>query len=257
MARATLTIALIVLLNALIGCGGGDRFRLGSEEPIDTSELATFPKADETDIVEQMAANRQAYHRSLEALLEYYKKQGNNMKLHWARKELEGLDNVQQYNYILEATIAGPHLKATTFVPEADYLYRDALRLERKAKELVLFTNDELLRQALDKYNRLIKNHPSSDKIDDAAYHAGGIYEHFKDYAIAILYYQRAYQWNANIIHPAKFKAAYILDNRLHQRAEALELYRQLVDDQNLSVGYREYVKLRIEELTQIPQETE
>ena len=57
----------------------------------------------------------------------------------------------------------------------------------KKARELIIITNEDMLRVALDKYNQLIRKHPPSDKIDDAAYRAAGIYEYFKDYTIAIL----------------------------------------------------------------------
>jgi tetratricopeptide (TPR) repeat protein len=104
---------------------------------------------------------------------------------------------------------------------------------------------------ALDKYNQLIRKHPSSDKIDDAAFKAGGIYEHFKDYTIALLYYQRAYQWNPKTPYPAKFKAAFMLDKRLHRRAEALELYQQaLQKEEKQHIDWRRFAEKRVRELT-------
>jgi tetratricopeptide (TPR) repeat protein len=107
-----------------------------------------------------------------------------------------------------------------------------------------------MLRLALDKYNQLIKKYPTSDKIDDAAFRAGGIYEYFKDYTIALLYYQRAYQWDPDTIHPARFKAAYILDKRLHRRAEALELYQQVAKKKGQHGKYKVFAENRIRELT-------
>ena len=92
--------------------------------------------------------------------------------------------------------------------------------------QFVVLKDENLLRMALDKYNQLISKFPTSDKIDDAAFRAAGIYEHFKDYSIAVQYYQRTYQWDPQTIYPAKYKAAFILDQRLHRRAEALQLYQ-------------------------------
>ena len=123
--------------------------------------------------------------------------------------------------------MAGPNLKGTKSVSEADYLYNDAVRLEDQAGQFMIIKDDNLLRVALDKYNQLISKFPSSDKIDDAAYRAAGIYEHFKDYTIAVLYYQRVYQWDPQTAYPARFKAAHILDTQLHRRAEALQLYQE------------------------------
>jgi tetratricopeptide (TPR) repeat protein len=78
-------------------------------------------------------------------------------------------------------------------------------------------------------YTQLIRQYPTSDKIDDAAYQVAEIYESFKNYEIALLYYQRAYQWNPETPHPARFHAAVLLDKRLHRRDEALELYQEAV----------------------------
>ena len=108
---------------------------------------------------------------------------------------------------------------------------------------------------ALEKYNELIRKHPSSDKIDDAAYNAGVIQEYFKDYSIALLYYKRAFQWDPDTIHPARFRAARVLDKNLHRNAEALQLYQQAVKIEGQYEKYREwreYAERRIRELQKI-----
>jgi tetratricopeptide (TPR) repeat protein len=173
------------------------------------------------------------------------------MKLRWAKKELKALNAIPQYNYIIEASFAGPNLRASTSSPEADQLYRDAVQLERKAGPLPFLKNADLLRLSLDRYNQLIRRYPTSDKIDDAAFRAGGIYEYFRDYAIAAQYYQRAYQWDPETIHPAKFRAAFVLDKRLHRRAEALELYQQALQEKNIPSNYKKFAEKRIAELTE------
>ena len=98
--------------------------------------------------------------------------------------------------------------------------------------------------------NQLIRRHPSSNKIGDAAFRAGGIYEYFKDYTIALLYHQRTYQWDPETIHPARFRAAFILDKRLHRRAEALEVYQQAVKKESRYEIWKEFAEKRIRELT-------
>ncbi len=258
MARIVLTAVLIVLLNVLVGCNGPDKGK-GQLVPTTvkkfgyTGEVKVSPK-EEIDSVEQMAVNRQAYRHGLKALVDYYNKIGNNMKLQWAEKELAALNAMPQYKYIIEAEVAGPDLKATTAIPEADELYGDAVRLEKQGNRLIVIKDNDLLRLALDKYNELIRKHPSSDKIDDAAYRAGKIYEYFKDYSIALIYYKRAYQWNAETPYPAKFKEAYILDQRLHRRAEALELYQQALKEikkPGEHEWWEQWSEIRIKELTE------
>ena len=256
MARIILTTTLIVLLNILVGCGTYDtgRGRLVPAQ-IGSGAAITEKVSRETDVVEQVVIDRQTYRQSLEMLVQHYRIAGNNMKMQWAQKELAALDTMPKYRYIIEAEVAGPNLKAKTSIPEADKLYEEALQLERAAGPIPVvkaFIKDEnLLRLALEKYNLLISRHPSSDKIDDAAFRAGEIYEYFKDYTIALLYYQRTYQWDPQTPHPAWFRAAFILDKRLHRRAEALPLYQQAVEKAgDKYYDWKEFAERRIKELT-------
>ena len=247
MAKTILTLLLIVLLNVLVGCYEPDS---GRSQFLPTSMKAvSVVEAGEADIIEQMAASRQAYRQYLESLIAYYKKTGDNMKLRWAEDELIKLNEMPQYNYIIEAGVAGPELKARDSITIANYMYDEAYRMEKKSKFL-MFVHEDNLRLALDKYNQVIKQYPASDKIDEAAYRAAGIYAHFKDYTIATLYYQRAYQWDDATPNPARYKAAYILDQYLQRRAEALPLYQQALSNEKLSSEEREFVRNRIDALT-------
>jgi len=254
MARTILTILLVIIMNVLVGCYSADsgRSQLVPTGLTDQGKTVfSIPaEADEADLVEQLAINRGAYKEAMETLVGYYNKTGNSMKLEWAENELKKLNKVPKYNYIIEASVAGSGLKATASITEANYFYDQARNLEKKAHNMLVYVNDNMLRQALAKYNKLIRKHPSSDKIDDAAYRAGAIYEHFNDYTIAILYYKRAYQWNSKTPYPARFKAAYILDKKLHRRAEALELYKQSVAVNIASKAQIEYAQKRIDQLS-------
>lgn len=257
MTKTILTAVLIVLLHVLVGC-----------RPINTGESQLVPapaktsvrrvpmvevrSTNESDIVEEVAANREAYRQALELLVGYYSKMGDNTKAVWAERELAGLNVIPQYNYIVEASVAGPGLSATTAVREADYLYRDGVELQKKAERMPLIKDEDLLRLALDKYNEIIRKHPSSDKIDDAAYRAAKIYEYFKDYTIALLYCQRTYQWDPETIYPARFREAFILDEHLRRRAEALEAYKRAVNSAKGGehTSWRRFAEKRIRELT-------
>ena len=265
MAKIVLTAVVIVLLSVLVGCQGFDSGR-GQLVPARTrtslvpGSVVNIANAGETDFVEQIAVNRQAYRQGLELLIKYYTRTGNNMKFKWVKAELAALDSIPQYKYIVVAETAGANLRASTSIPEADDLYLDALDLEKEAGVLIFGKNNDTLRLALDKYDRLIRNYPSSDKIDDAAYKAGEIYEYFQDYSIALLYYERAYQWDPDMTHPAKFRSARILDKRLHRNAEALELYQQAIKIEGKYGKYRmwkEYAEKRIKALYKTKEENE
>ena len=250
MARTFFTAVLIVLLSVLVGCTSVDsgRSQVAPAYP-GQGPVVSIADAGETDIIEQIALNRQAYRQGLKLLEKYYIRMGNSMKLEWVQKELAGLEAVMQYNYIVEAEDKAT-LKAETAIPEADALYEEAVQIENSAGALPFLKDEKVLRLALNKYNQLISKHSSSDKIADAAFRAAGIYEYFKDYTLAVLYYKRVYQWDRYTILPAKYKAAYVLDRRLHQRAEALELYQQALKDEALPQSYRDFAEGRVNALT-------
>lgn len=237
MTRTVIFATTLVLLIAAMGCAPSDR-GLGHRLPQRTTYTSPLPteeadqvidSTDEIDLVEQMATHRRSYRRSLELLVTHYNVVGNNRKLRWAQEELRALDRMPQYRYIIDAQVMPADLQATTRIPAADELYLDAVETQRQAEPIGILKDEELLRVALSKYNSLIRQYPSSDKIDDAAYRVAQIYEYFKDYEIALLYYQRAYQWDPDTPYPARFRAASVLDRRLRRRNEALELYQEAV----------------------------
>ena len=88
---------------------------------------------------------------------------------------------------------------------------------------MIIIANKAKLQQALGLFNQLIQQYPSSDKIDDAAYKGGRIYEYLKNYELAAVYYQRAFQWNEATTNPARFRAAKVMDQKLRMRKEALD----------------------------------
>jgi len=244
----------------LVGCqnvdsGRSQRLPNNTRQTLGPTSVVNIADTSEVDIVEQMAINRQAYRQGLELLAGYYTRTGNNMKLEWAKKELAALNTIPKYYYIIEANVAPANLKVSASIPDADDLYYDAQQLDKDAGTLPILKNENQLRLALEKYNELIRKHPSSDKIDDAAYNAGVIQEYFKDYSIALLYYKRAYQWDPDTIHPARFRAARILDKNLHRNNEALQMYQQAVKIEGQFDKYREwrdFAERRIRELQKI-----
>jgi len=256
MARIVGTCVLIVLLNVLVGCQGPDSGRgmMVAQSPGQrTAPLSIISSdASEADMVEEMATSRQAYRKGLELLAGYYMKVGNNMKLQWAQKELAAYDAMPKYRYFVGPEMAGTNLKPTASIPQADDLFYAAQDLEKRAGPLPPFRDENLLRLAVAKYDELVTKYPSSDKIDDAAYYAGVIYEDFKDYTIALVYYQRAYQWDPDTIYPARFRAGRVLDKNLHRNAEALKLYQEAVQTEGRLDKYREwkeFAERRINEL--------
>jgi len=257
MTRTVITVATITLLVGAVGCTPSDR-GLAQRLPQRTTYAApangpseVVGSTDEVDLVEQVSTFRRDYRRSLELLTQHYTVTGDNKKHSWAKEELRALDRMPQYRYIVDAEIMPANLVAGERIPAADELYLDAVETHRQAEPIGILKDEEQLRVAREKYNQLIRQYPTSDKIDDAAYKVADIYEYFKDYETALLYYQRAYQWEADTPYPARFHAAVLLDKRLHRRDEALELYKEAVlrEGDNYS-EWKMYGDKRIKELS-------
>jgi hypothetical protein len=249
MTRIVVTAAMIALVTVLVGCqtNQGRSQMLPSRDTTGVQTSPTTPaegapSADEIDLVEALSAQRQAYRESLQKLIHYYDATGNNRNLNWARAELSALDRIVQYRYVVGADALPADLKATEKIQAADNLYAKAVETETKAGVLPLLKDEEGLRAALTLYDELLAQYPTSDKID----------EYFRDYVIAVSFYKRAYQWDPATPHPARYKAAAILDGKLRRRAEALQLYQEALvkEAQYLDRLEKTGVERRIKELT-------
>ena len=256
MSRKLIISALMLTLIMMVGCEEEQvvkddaRFRAN---PADVAIITTrggVPDPREMDLVEQLIAARQEYRRSIEELLTFYRAEGNATSQQWAQHELRAFEQVPQYLYIMPGIYLSPDLRATSVIPEADILFNEAMKLYQDAGGMLIITDEGKLRGALNKFNKLIMAHQTSNKIDDAAYRAGRIYEHFKDYQIASIYYQRCFQWNDITKYPARFRAAFMLDQRLHMRKEALTIYQMAVEKEKRYTANTEYAQKRILEMT-------
>jgi len=183
----------------------------------------------EVGLVEALATARKQYERTLESLKTYYEKRGNDSKIQWVSSEIQGFQNTPKPRYLLAAEIAGPDLRPSDRIEAADQLYTEGLHY----KNYPAFPPEkkEYLKIALDKFRTIIEKYPQSDKIDDAAFRTGEIYGgwYFQDYARAVQAYQRCWQWNPDTEHPARFNAAKIFEEKLKNRAKAVELYNEVI----------------------------
>lgn len=244
-------IALLIFFTSLalipVGCEPHRRFM--DEPPTsDVFDQMTPSAASEVALAESVASKRMAYRAELEKMKSFYEQSGNQLKIDWVDRELKFLQDAPRYRYILEAEVAGGDLRARDIIPKADNLYKQALD-NYKRSDLIfpipllvehqdtafphhvpIYVSKVRLQRALNGFNDLIRDYPTSDKIDDAAYYAGRIHEYFGDYSIAVLYYKRAFQWDSATPYAARYSAARLLDYELAQRDEALQLYREALD---------------------------
>ena len=261
MARNLLVAAVLTAGILLTGCDNprkSDAHLLTTEADMQMAQTEGFlvPDAMEVDYAENAAAARQAYRDALISLADYYSSVGNATKLQWANMELKTFDQMVHYRYLQPAEWVPENLTAMNSIEDADILYGEAIKLYRKAGGFLIITNNAKLRQSLGVFNQVIAQYPSSDKIDDSAYRAGLIYEHLKNYELAAIYYQRAFQWNETTPFPVRFRAAKVMDQKLRMRKEALPLYRLAVEKEARYVDNTEYANLRIQALsTPAPEE--
>ena len=254
MARKLIISAGMICIVFIIGCEGpikdSPHYMVDPEQAANVMSMGGVPGAGEADLVEDLAAKRNEYRQSLVQLHEYYHSTGNVNNRRWAEHEMKALDRVPHYRYLMVPEIASPELVAVNAIAQANALFKEAERLYREAGGWLIFTDEDKLRGALSRYNRIITEFPTSNKIDDAAYQAGRIYEHFKDWGIAAVCYQRCFQWNEVTSRPARFRAAYVTDQRLHKRKEALPLYQMAVEKESNFTANTEFARKRILEMT-------
>jgi len=207
----------------------------------------------EVDLVEAVVTHRTQYRRNLEKLHTYYGTHGYAAKEQWAKFELDRLNKVMPFRYVMDAEIPSSALRATDKIEEADALYEKAVELIKRAGhgKSVLYRQD-LMIEAARVFKDLIERYPTSDKIDDAAFYCGEIH---KDYlpgqgAIAVRWYERVWTWNPDTLYPARFNAAVVYDFRLHDRDRALELYHGVVEKEATHTANVREATRRIHALT-------
>jgi len=232
------------------------------DAPLDSLEspagidLPPIPIADRTeiDLVEEMSFHRAMYARYLRALATYYSEHGYEVKAIWARNELNDLRLVKPYRYISDAEVPVASLRPTESIAEADDLYQESHTLMKKGGHgIPALYNQQTMKLALAKFKALVDMYPTSDKVDDAAFFIAEIHKEYfeeEDNNIALMWYQRALDWNPNTPHPVRFQMAVLLDYRMHEREKALAMYQQVLEDERSNKSNLEWANARIRQLT-------
>jgi TolA-binding protein len=188
---------------------------------------ARAPAASDIELVERILAARRDYQLSLEQLRAHYLAVQDTERARWAEEELRQFHRIGKQAYRLELDVPPPTLQAAQNIPEANELYRRAMLYKDRGWGTDYVDNQrraELLLQ------QLLTNYPQSDKIGDAAYQLGDVYESkaYLQYRRAASYYERCFQWNPNTQLDARLRAARLYDRRLAERGRAMELYREV-----------------------------
>lgn len=209
---------------------------------------APASSSSDYELVKGLLAKRAEYRASLEKLRAHYLKIGDVEKARWAEDELRSFHRTPKQAFRLDLDVPSKSLKAMHNNTRANDLYRRAMLYKGKGWGMDFVDNQRraelLLRQLLTYY-------PQSDKISDAAYQLGDIYENkpYRQYRRAAHYFERSFQWDSNTQWDSRLRAARIYDARLAERDKARELYR-LVLQHETDPQRRQEAQQRLSELT-------
>jgi len=183
--------------------------------------------ARDTDYVEKVINTRKEYQSALEALRAHYIQVGDVEKAKWAEEELLNYHRIPKQAYLLELDVPPPTLQANDNIPEANEMYRRAMLYKDKGWGQEYVDNQKRAEILL---QQILSTYPNSDKISDAAYQLGDIYESrpYKQYARSAIYFERSFQWNSRTQLDSRLRAARIYDKYLNERNHAIELYREV-----------------------------
>jgi len=198
--------------------------------------------ANDLELVEKVMQSRREYQKSLEILRAHYLKAGDVEKAKWAEEELIQYHRIPKHAFRLDLDVPPPNLAGNVNVPEANQLYMQAITYKDKGWGSD-YTDNQRRTEIL--LQRLLSQYPQSDKISDAAYMLGDVYESkaYKQYRRAAMYYERCFQWNPRTQLEARIRAARLYDKQLAERARALELYREVTTHETDPRRYQEALK--------------
>ncbi len=205
-------------------------------------------KVSDVQLVERLLAARKEYQYTLEALRKHYLQTGDVERARWAEEELKEYHLITKQVFLLVLDVPPPTLKGEQNIPEANQLYRHALEFKDKGWGKDYIYNQ---RRAEIQLQKLLTEYPQSNKISDAAFMLGELYESkaFNQLHRAAAYYERCFQWNSATQHDARIRAARLYERSLNNRPRAAEIYKEIITHETNSRHIDEARK-RLQELS-------
>lgn len=259
---------LLACLPCFTGCEGWDRKH--DYSVVDVTPPAEDAEPDRNgkvrpahfaDMVEKMMETREVYLGEVKALQRAYLNAGDTVKANWCRRVAFQLEDVVNYPFLA----AGPaeqraEVMPEKDIPEADKIYDEALGIYKKVAAVplagALEPNKDRARRALGLFKQVLRDYPTSDKVDECAFYCGEIYKEYlreedPDDELSVRYYQWAVALNPDSPLPARFQSAVVYDFRRHDRAKAIELYHQVMEKEEAgNMSNVRFSATRVEQLT-------
>ena len=184
--------------------------------------------AAEAKMVQELMDARTKYQTMLEQARAWYIANGELEKARWAEEELRQYHRIPKQAFRLDKDVPPAVLKASTNMLEANELYRRAMLYKDKGWGNDYVDNQHRAEILL---RRLLNDYPQSDKIGDAAYQLGDIYESraYRQYRRAATFFERSFQWNPTTQTDARLRAARLYDRNNIDRVRARELYAEVL----------------------------
>jgi len=216
-------------------------------------EGESLTNADSQLLVEHILTARAAYNQAMRDLEQFYQTRNNAQKQGLVSRVRQRFDPVRTYIYFFSAEAPPENMKPDDVIPAAEQLYEQAMTLYNKGKPLPLLTDYSKQREALRLFLTIIEKHPTSTRSPLAAFYIGHIYrEYFNEDVRAVMWYQRAWQWDPSIQVGARFQAAVVYDYRLQNKDKAMELYKLVLEFEFEDLTNRWYARRRIKELNEL-----
>ncbi|HBI43852.1 MAG TPA: hypothetical protein DDY78_13535 [Planctomycetales bacterium] len=200
-----------------------------SNAPPDNTKAPTPANNSDIDKVERVIAARREYQKSLEVLRTHYITAGDIERARWAEDELLQFHRILKQSFRLELDVPPPTLQASYNIPEANEMYKQAITYKDKGWGTDYTDNQRRAELLLQK---LLSDHPQSDKISDAAYQLGDVYESkaYRENDRAAHYFERCFQWNPKTQFDARLRAARLYERSIGERNHAIEIYREVIN---------------------------
>jgi tetratricopeptide (TPR) repeat protein len=236
-----------VVAATILVAGGVGR---AENPPAPTPKGTPTERGGEVDLVEAVIKARKDYWSSLDKLRQHYVATNDIEKAKWVEDELKAYHRMMKYSYRLDVKdVPPPTLQPKQNLTEANNLFRRAVDYKNKGSGDEFIDNQrraEILLQAI------LEKYPESDKIAEAAYHLGDIYESYRpkpQFERAAAYYERSFQWNKASATDARLRAAKIYDRELKMLDRAKEMYRGVMNH-DTNTGRVEEAEKRLNELS-------